>query len=222
MSVVPWSRVHHTAACVAIVATGPSLKGVDLTMPDAVAVIAVNAAILHLPAPPRFWFTLDPSQNNRAIMQTAKDRPETEFYAAVPEELGSPDAATWWYRWELEERVHWLRWLRGPHPKGAKAGLSVDPAAIHCGNSAYGALGLAYLMGARRIALLGVDANSNRYAWNPNARCGDLQHVPWLFASARQQLQEAGVEVVVGSPESRVECWPRMAPRQALEWLEEA
>jgi hypothetical protein len=214
---VPWSCVQHTAERVAIVATGPSLKGVDLTMPDGVSVIAVNGALPHLPRAD-FWFTLDPDGNNRGIMRTAIERTSTVFYAAVPPQYGQPDADCWWYRPDPEPRVHFLEWIRGVGPKGSKPGLSTSPTGIHCGNSAYGALGLAFLMGAKRIALLGVDGMSNRYAWG-DSRCGDMQHLGWLFGTAKRQLELAGVDVIVGSPFSRVDCWPRVSPRRAMDWL---
>jgi hypothetical protein len=217
-SPVPWSRVQHTAERVAIVATGPSLKGVDLTMPPGVDVIAVNGALPHLPEPPRFWFTLDCSEANRAIMATACDRPETTFYCAAVPQLGLPDARPRDLRAAPEPCVTFIRRVCGNGPRSSTRGLSEDPEEVHAGNSAYGALGLAYLMGAKRIAILGVDGTVTGYAWGEGAP-KDLQHLPWLFRTALPQLQAAGVEVVVGSPASTVDCWPPMGARDALDWL---
>lgn len=218
MTLILWSRVQHTAERVAIIATGPSLKGVDLVIPDGITVIAVNGALPHVPRAD-FWFTLDTSPANRALMATAASRPETVFYAAVFPDFGQPEATSNYLRDPPEPCVHYLKRVTGTARANGKEGLSVKPTGVHAGNSAYGALGLAYLMGARRIALLGVDGNQAAgYAW-AEGRPKNLQDLPELFASAVPQLEAAGISVVNGSPRSRVNCWPRMTPQEALEWL---
>jgi hypothetical protein len=219
MSAVPWTQVHHTAERVAIIASGPSLRGVELRVPRGVRMIAVNSAVCHLAFAPHFWFTLDPSPANRAIMACASRLPQIAFYAAVPPQYGSP-AARRSMRAPPEEGVNFLGRLEGLGGHYPPPGLSTDPRFIHTGNSAYGALGLAFLMGAKRIALLGVDGTSSGYAWGPGSP-KDLRHLPALFASAAPQLLEAGVEVIVGSPRSAVDCWPRVRPEDALDWIEE-
>ena len=211
---LPWSRVQHTAERVAVVGSGPSLRDVDLRFPEGVTVIAVNAAIAHLPEPPDFWFTLDLSKANRALI--ADPRPGTVYYAAAhpgPEELMPSNHR----RPTNVPHVIWLQRIHGKHARTSRAGLSVSPTGIHAGNSGYGALNLAFLMGARRIALFGIDGGGG-YAWG-KAKPGDLHHLPWLFTSAANQLEAKGVEVVNGSPASLVRCWPRMTPQEAMAWL---
>jgi len=89
------------------------------------------------------------------------------------------------------------------------------------GNSAFGALGIAYLMGARRIAIIGLDATRETYARGVGRPRGGIDHVPGLFATALPQLERRGAEVMNGSPHSRVVCFPRCTPEQALEWISE-
>jgi hypothetical protein len=204
--------VQHTTHAVAILGSGPSLIGFDLAQLRGLDVIAVNRSILHLPHSPRFWFTMDTSDSNRDIMAKAGHGPTT-YYAAVYPHYGQRPGKD-----PPEPGVHYLKRIHGTGPKVSRDGLSTDPTGIHTGNSAYGALGLAFLMGARRIALLGVDGTKG-YAWSGRGP-GDLSHLKWLFSTAVDQLAAAGVKVVVGSPESTVDCWPRMTPGEAVEWLQ--
>lgn len=211
-----YSTVTHTADRVVIIASGPSLRGVKLDVPDNISVISVNGSLPHVPRAD-FWFTLDTSPSNRKIMRTAATS-STVFYAAVTPCYGSPAASPGHNRAAPEKSVHYLRAIAGTGPKRSNKGLSDDPTGIHCGNSAYGALGLAYLMGAKRIALLGLDVGLKGYAWHEESAPRDLQHVPWLFESAAKQLKRAGVSVVVGSRESSVRTWARMSPQEAIAW----
>lgn len=224
-SIVPWSRVQHAARRVAIVGSGPSLKGFDLSLLRDFDVIAVNSAILHLPFAPRFWFSMDPALPNRAIMARAKDCPDTVFYfAAFPDHGLKMDAAHRDRRdATIDERVIYLRRIEGIHRVGARPALSTDPTGVHCGNSAYGALGLGFHMKPERIALFGVDARTDQgYAWGPGQPTQDLRFLQWLFASAQPQLDAAGIKVLNGSPESRVTCFPRVTPDDAAAWLAES
>jgi hypothetical protein len=224
LSVVPWGRVSARAPAVAIVAGGPSVRAVPREAFVAAAargvfVLAVNQAIDWLPSLDG-WFTLDPSAVNRRIMVGAGRRPRVLFYAAVPECYGDPAAADRILRAPPEPGVTFLRRLIDPtQPLGQRFGLSADPGAIHTGNSAWGALQVAVLMGARRIALLGVDgARDAGYAYAPGCPRGSLDHLPRLFDSAIPQLQALGIFVVNGSLASLVTCFPRVDPVAALEW----
>lgn len=215
-STVQWGRVRHGAAHVAIVGSGPSMDGVQLALPSHVRVIAVNHAILHVPRADMF-FTLDARGGIRRLL--AARRAGVTYYAAVRGDYGHPQAAHRDLRAPAEPHVTFLRRMDGPlEPLRGCPRLSESPFSIHGGNSAYGALGLAYLMGARRIALFGVDGKGG-YAWGPGAPLQDLSGLGELFASALPQLAARGAEVVVGSPDSVVDCWPRMTPAEAAAWL---
>lgn len=169
---------------VVIVGSGPSARG--YAPPDGTTVIAVNGAVDWLSRVDIF-FTLDPSPENMSRMYSrrkgvlyycANEGSQTTLPKGVmqlnrissrgrePFEKGSPE---WWlWRWS------------------AVLGLSEDSRTIHSGNSAYGALGLAYHLGATKVLLVGVDATQEKKIDGkiPN----NLSHLPLLFASTTKQI----------------------------------
>lgn len=190
---------------VVIAASGPSARG--FVPPDDVTVIAVNGAIDWLPRAD-YWFTLDPSPVNLDRMH--RQRPGVNYCAAFdgagppgvqmfvrvaargaePPEVRSPE---WWlWRWS------------------AVRTLCSEPGYIHTGNSAWGALGLAYHLGAERVALVGVDADDNGRI--EGGKCNDLSHLPLLFESATDQIDM----VCCGLMQSKV---PRMGVQEGMTWL---
>lgn len=207
-----WSRVEGTLDEAVIVASGPSLRRFNLAKLCGMDVIAVNAAIRYLPFAPRAWVTVDTSLANRTIMKQRSKWPETQFYAAVTDDYGEPQARATNRRPPLERGIHFLR-RREPDARG----LSEDRGTLVVGNSAYGALNVAYLMGARRIAILGVDGVGG-YAWG-GGHPRNLRNLRGLFELPVQQLVAEGVKVVVGSPSSVLNTWPKMSPEAAVEWL---
>lgn len=192
-----------------IVASGPSAAG--FVPPDNCMVIAVNGAIEWLPRATHF-FTLDHSDANRRRL---RQRREGVRYCAgidsgqvVPEYVdtylrrrgtrpepadhGSPE---WWlWRWS------------------AALGLRAPVGWINTGNSAWGALQMAYKYGARRVALVGVDASSE-----PRVEGGtpnNLSHLPLLFESA---LGDPNFQFInCGHMQSKV---PKMSIEQGLKWI---
>ena len=189
---------------IAIVATGPSVLDVDLAAIEADVTIAVNGAIELLK--PDIWFSLDPSPINRFRVNNPVDG--VKYVVAFPDHASTPKHVT---------RLKRVSAKRGKPPslkKGAAfwmwrwsamKGLSEDPDAIHTGNSAYGALGLAYHLRPRKIILYGVDGTQEARATGGQPRC--LDHLPKLFASAIGQLREAHIEVYNASPRSRITCF---------------
>jgi hypothetical protein len=211
---VEYLPVAHHHESVIIVGNAPSARPLTtLACPEASAVIAVNGAVEWLPRAD-YWFTLDPDTRNRRRMR--EQRPGTYYYAAVPPEFGQRDARLPVWRMPPEPRVHWLRRRIGSGPLSSRRGLSVDPAAVNTGNSAYGALGLALHMGARRVALFGVQADGDGRI--TGGRPGDLAHLPELFASALPQLHIRGIDVVIAG-KSRIDGFPRMGVEEALRWV---
>jgi len=202
---------------VLIVATGPSVEGVDLSrIPPRVLVVAVNGAIQWLPRAD-VWFSLDPSATVRALAATP--RPGVRYVMAVPDDYGTPVARLRGHREPREPHVTYLRRVNGDGPWNARATLSEDTSAIHTGNSAWGALGYAYHLRPGKVGLLGVDGTSERYAYDTGAPRNQFDHLPDLFASAVPQLAAAGVRVRNGSPASCVTCFPRVSPSALLRWL---
>lgn len=181
---------QHEAALV--VASGPSARG--FRPPGGVPVIAVNGVIEWIERAD-YWFSLDPSPENLFRMQ--HPRAGTRYYCACPENVPLPD------------HVRRLHRLTGPGPWSARYRLSHRPDAVHTGNSAWGALGLAYLMGCKRVVLVGVDASTGKRCEGGRSLC--LKHLPDLFATALDQVQ-----VVSAGGLASV---PQMSLPNALEWL---
>lgn len=181
-----------------IVASGPSAAG--FAPPDGVTVIAVNGAVNWL-SRADYFFTLDPSKENlfrlihrrqgalyctagiemdgvRSFRRVARRGPEPAY-------RGSPE----WWLW---------RWSAVP-------GLSDDQDAIHTGNSAYGALGLAYHLGFRDVALVGVDATDEPRI--EGGKPNNLSHLPLLFASALPQISVVSCGKLASMPQMSFSDW---------------
>lgn len=191
-----------------IVGSGESLKNFDFSILDGLVTIAVNGAISAFR--PMYWFTLDPDDKNYKIMQNNIEG--VGYFCAIPERYGAEKGR--YYRQKMLPHVTYLRRIKGSGHLGQKPGMSKDPSSINTGNSAYGALNLALHMGAKRIAILGVDATS-RYFYSDGTP-GRLDHLPRLFSTAVPCLGSA--RVVNGSPSSRVTCFEKMTPEEAVIW----
>lgn len=189
---------------VVIVASGPSCEG--FTPPPGVVVIAVNGAIEWL-SRADYWFTLDPSPINLERMH--RPRHGVTYCAAVDGEVPP------WVR-----RFNRLA-SRGPEPPAgtpqwwlwrwsAVRTLCANHDCIHTGNSAWGALGLAYHLGATRVALVGVDASTEPRI--EGGLCRDLSHLPLLFESALPQINL----INCGAMRSAV---PKMTIEEGMQWL---
>src|SRR3546814_472142 len=177
------SRRRHTRCALV---TGVQTCALPIsTVAAGARVIAVNQAILWLPVA-HSWFTLDPDDRVRPLMQRPRDG--VTYYAAVPDDYGQPHAYRRNHRAPAEPGITWLHRLTGAGTLKARACLSEDRGAIHTGNSAWGALGLAYHMCRQgmdhRVALLGVDADSAPYAFLSGQPRTPFDHLPALFESA--------------------------------------
>lgn len=208
--------MHDAGLNVAIVASGPSAAGLQL--PAGCTVIAVNGAIEWLPRAD-YWFTLDLSPENmrrarnprrgvRYVVADNRVRQEELPHAKILRRVeqhntvqpGPVGSERWWlWRWSCA------------------LGLSEDEGAVHTGNSAYGALNLAYHLRPARIALFGVDGTQETKLGGGEPR--SLAHLPLLFASAEPQLARAKIQVLNGSVESRITCFPRTLREVAERWI---
>ncbi|HCA7080782.1 TPA: norphogenetic protein [Citrobacter sedlakii] len=183
-----------------IVGDGPTALG--FTPPDDITIIAVNGSVEWLTRAD-YFFTLDPCFINLSRMQNR--RKGVKYCAAG---LDSPIRGVKRY-----ERIS----LRGDEPTDTESpewwlwrwsavrGLSEKKTQIHSGNSAYGALGLAYHLGFSDVALVGVDATSERRigGGQPN----NLSHLPLLFSSALPQINVVSCGALGGIPRMRFEEW---------------
>lgn len=214
-SSIRFGLVTNRAKQVIIVASGPSAERLNPVLLFGAAnagvhIIAVNTSITWLPAC-HSWFTLDPGPRNRWLM--THQRPGVTYYAAVPDDYGRGDAKCLHHRGQPETDIHWLRRMQGRH------GLCISKDSIHSGNSAWGALGLAWHMAPQDIVLIGVDGSSDGYAYVDGKPSRSLRHLPALFASCVGQMTQRGITVVNGSPDSAVDCFARMDPNKAVEWI---
>lgn len=172
---------------VVIVASGPSAR--DYLPPDDVTVIAVNGAIEWL-SRADYWFTLDPSEVNMQRMNSP--RAGVIYCAAVP--CATPDHVRRFKRISARGKEprkgtpQWWYWRWS-----CKRGLCEKADEISSGNSAYGALGLAYHLGATNIRMVGVDGTDEPRI--EGGQCNNLSHLPMLFDSAMHQLRERGITV---------------------------
>lgn len=220
--VVTWGQVTERAERIVIVATGPSVSFVPLTLFEAlyamgVYILGVNGAGMWLPKM-NGWFTLDPSPRNRQITSLRKQG--VTYYVAVPDDYGQPNARLESHRSSRLQHVVYLRRVEGSGYLKQRLTLSEDPYSVHTGNSAWGALGIAYLMKPHKIVLLGVDCNNNGYAYQRRLRPKhSFDHLPALFASACPQLERSKITILNGSMESRLTCFEKAKPVKALEWI---
>lgn len=188
-----------------IIGSGPSAKG--FITPDDIPVIAVNGVIDWIRRAD-YWFSLDPSAVN--IQRLSKRRPGTEYHVAYPHYMGG----TYNYRriaargiepQDTDSPEWWLwRW-------SAVKGICKTPGEIHTGNGAWGALQLAWKLGARRAVLIGIDASAERRV--EGGRPKNLSHLSLLFESAMEDMEI----VNCGKMQSRL---PTMRMPEAIQWLQ--
>jgi hypothetical protein len=120
-----------------------------------------------------------------------------------------------------DDAVHILKNRDFPHHG---SGLSLDSTAIVTGrNSAYQALNLAVLAGAKIIILLGIDGRpgkDGRSHWhNGHARPTPLaayEEYRRAFSAAENEITAAGVRVINASPGSAIDSFEKMELARAL------
>lgn len=220
-----FDQVTEQAGRVLIVASGPSAMAMDLSLVKqaraaGVYVLGVNRAwdwCPHLNG----WFTLDPDY---LVLKYIVNEPLDESvqrYVAIPPDYGRQDARVAYHRnMPRFPGIVYLRRVQGGGLMKSHPGLSASTDAIHTGNSAYGALGLACHMKPSRIALVGVDAKKHEgYAHLHGRPKYSLHHLPALFATTLDQLDAKDIQVKNGSPDSLVTCFPRCTPNDAIAWL---
>ena len=111
-------------------------------------------------------------------------------------------------------------------PSVDRPGLSLDPMRIHQGgNGGYQALNLAVLMGATKVILLGYDmhATAESKHFHPDHPLGLNNPYPGLFEKWIQNfrttlddLKKASVTVVNCTPDSALDCFPRVPLEDVL------
>ena len=225
MNGIKWGRVAPTQQHdkIIIVASGPSLKNFNMgELKDKGTIICVNNAGNFVPFAD-YWFTLDPWGLNRG--QVPKNF-AGKLFAAVPDDYGRHDAKATQHRTHSTPNVTYLHRLMSHNYTNQSSdnaytlGLSPDTGCISTGNSGFGALNLAYHMKPKKILLLGVDGTIG-YFYPTNVNNRSLGTLPLLFKSATQQLRDANIEVINGSQNSAVMCFPRYSVMDALDKFNE-
>ncbi|EGS7168881.1 norphogenetic protein, partial [Salmonella enterica] len=171
---------------VIIVGSGPSAA--NFVAPRGVPIIAVNGAIDWLNRA-SYFFTLDPSPDNMRRVGRGRRRRGVCYCMALPDvkEREVRDGVLCFRR--VAERgmepkntnsPEWWAWRWSAH-----FGLCEDENEIASGNSAYGALNLAFHIGFKHVALVGVDATQELRV-HSGGTPKNLSHLPLLFQSARE------------------------------------
>lgn len=93
--------------------------------------------------------------------------------------------------------------------------FSTDPEVLATGgNSGFQAINLAYLLGYRKLYLLGFDYKNSGNHWH-GKHPGDMDKYPnmnsWVYRihEAKPEMDAAGLEVINCSPDSAIQCFEK-------------
>jgi len=183
-----------------ILAGGPSLTQSDVDLSRGQVTIAVNDCYQLAPWSDYHYFC------DKKWWQWHKDREDYKSFAGTritQDDVDEPGVIK----------------VNGTH----KPGLSESPDIIHYGqNSGFQAMNIAFLLGAKRILLLGYDmkfAKSGAAHWFGDHPDKVRSSYPsWVsnFSIAQDQFKKLGVEVINCSPDSALICFPTMSLASAL------
>lgn len=168
-----------------IVASGQSAK--DFIAPDGIDIISVNNAISRVPNA-KYWFTLDPANYNLKIINDKNIK--AIKYVACPDAFNLPDDVIRCKRVENHTRSRVINqdcYEYFLYQSKATLGLSLQYLHISTGNSGYGALNLAYHLGYKDIALIGIDGN-NVTSLDNNSDTRGYLYLNQLFDSVQKDL----------------------------------
>jgi hypothetical protein len=221
MSGIKWSKItpDPKVTKIIIVGTGPSLLNFDFNkLYGKGFIIAVNDAHKFLPYADA-WFTLDPWGLSGAQIPN-KDF-KGQMWAAVPDDFALRDARCSTHRIIPPPTIKFLHRITFHTSNHTTTddylqwGLNEDSSCINTLNSGYGALNLAYHYRPNKILLLGMDATSG-YFFDTEKKTRSLNFLPWIFESAKPQLDKASIHVLNGSHVSKISCFPKLSPKSAL------
>jgi len=215
-----------------IIGGGESLIGFDFEQLNDFdgAIITVNNVIFHLPRAD-YWITVDPMDKEGNPQRGMREQFEgTYYYCAFPDLERRP-----WHNkfYKMVENVHYLERIvpgnnESNYGMNQKDGyeLQEDKRKITTGDSIYGALGLAYHFGAKKIVMLGVDGYGYGHWYDKNSPYNAhgikdfenkyLNNIPRIYRQSVQQFNNRGCEVINGSQESKVDCFKRTTPQEAI------
>lgn len=187
-----------------IVGSGPSAQ--NFSPPPNITIISVKGSIKWL-SRADYWFSLDPNENSRSCLKDPK--PNTKYFMALQDkDPGIPNFVTILKRVALQPTKEpldknspewWLwRW-------SCVTTLNTNPGHINTGNSAWGALGLAYHLQCTNVLLVGVDGTQDERieGGTPN----NLSHLSLLFQSANNQIKLSTISNLKGIRKTTLEEW---------------
>lgn len=200
---------------VLIVAGGESLTGFNFyrLVDFEGVIITVNRVIEHLPRAD-YWISVDLAKPQKPLENMKED---CYYYAGYPVTVTE---------YNTVEGVHYLD--KVVPDKDFR--LQEDKTKITGGvDSVYGALNLAYHFEAKEVTLLGVDCYGKGHWYDrtdpyngynlPDFKERFLDKIPERYKQSVKQLEEKGCEVINGSLESRVDCFKRMLPQEAINYF---
>lgn len=206
---------------VIIVGSGLSLTGFHLTrLKGAGFIITVNDTgneVLFADA----WITIDPWGLDGPQLPPSSFM--GKLYAGVSDDYNTPSCKIVKGN-KIDDRITFVRRLSRTNNPDARREhsfyyrLSEDPACVATGNSGYAAFNLAYILRPKKILLLGIDGG-NGYFFTNRKTNKSLHGLNDLFASSLPQITQAGIEVINGSVNSTVTCFPRYTIETALSKL---
>lgn len=168
-----------------IVGSGQSAK--DFIAPVGVDIIAVNNAISRVPTA-KYWFTLDPANYNLKIINDKNIK--AIKYVACPDTFKLPNDVIRCKRVENHNRSRVFNqdcYEYFLYQSKATLGLSLQYLHISTGNSSYGALNLAYHLGYKDIALIGIDG-TDKISLDNNSDARGYIYLNQLFDSVQKDL----------------------------------
>ncbi len=215
---------------VIIVASGISLRGFDLaSIKDKGFIITVNDTgkeILFADA----WITIDPwglhipQSSNNPPPQLPPPTFEGKIYAGVSENYNTLSCKIVDGKSMIDDRIIFIRRLSRTNNPDARREhsyyyrLSEDPATVATGNSGYAAFNIAYQMKPNNIILLGIDGGTG-YWFTDTKTNKSLDGLNELFTASIPQIKKANINVINGSINSKITCFPRYSIDDAVGFL---
>ena len=202
MNILP---VKHKHDKLIIVASGSSLNKFDKTLLEKLDIptIAVNSEYWKFHS--TYWCTIDPTGLEEILYNTNKNTYKYVGFKKILEGHNLHNLS----RYVIDKTNKDIN----------KYLLCEDPTMLQTHNSAYAAFNLAYHMGVKKVVLLGVDADTYNYPTTTVGYQQSISILPQLFESALPQIQKRGIQVISGSLQSNVVCFPKVSIEEALNWI---
>ena len=203
---------------VLIVGGGESLVGFDFDQIidfDGV-IITVNNVISYLPRAD-YWITVDLAKPQKALEKLRRD---CYYYAGYPFYSDG---------YEMVNGVHYLD--KVVPKKGGSYELQEEKDSITGAvDSIYGALNLAYHFEAKELIILGMDCYGFGHWYDLDSPYNAYGLDDWVedrisgiairYKDCLKQFEDRGTRIINGSAESKIDCFERMSPQEAINYFD--